>query len=123
MLMLFVDNFNDHGMGSGWPKIDHSPWDGVHLADFVMPLFLFMVRAAAAACWLPLPLSLPPPQLPPQLLPPPRPPPRLPMGQSRAAMCCCTSLPTLARSSCNEWSASPGFIDLLSPCACTPSLT
>ena len=64
MLMLFVDNFNDHGMGSDWPKIDHSPWDGIHLADFVMPLFLFMVRAAAAAaCWLPLLLPLPPPQL------------------------------------------------------------
>lgn len=45
MLMVFVDNFNDKGFGNhGWPKIDHSPWDGVHLADFVMPLFLFMVR-------------------------------------------------------------------------------
>ena len=36
MLMIFVDN-----VGSRWNSwIDHSPWDVIHLADFVMPLFL-----------------------------------------------------------------------------------
>ena len=28
--------------------IDHSPWNGIHLADFVMPLFLFMVGVSMA---------------------------------------------------------------------------
>jgi hypothetical protein len=41
MLMVFVDNCCDF-KSVKW--IDHSPWDVVHLADFVMPLFLFMVR-------------------------------------------------------------------------------
>lgn len=36
--MIFVDN-----LGSWFPKINHSPWDYVTLADFVMPFFLFMV--------------------------------------------------------------------------------
>eukprot|EP01043_Picozoa_sp_COSAG02_P049764 COSAG02_NODE_5032_length_4710_cov_1.603512_6_plen_119_part_00 len=40
MLMIFVDNCCD--WDQDW--IDHSHWDTVHLADFVMPLFLFMVR-------------------------------------------------------------------------------
>lgn len=40
MLMIFVDNCCDFP-STKW--IDHSPWNVVHLADFVMPLFLFMV--------------------------------------------------------------------------------
>ena len=37
-LMIFVDNVGD------WlPSVDHSPWDDITLADFVMPFFLFMV--------------------------------------------------------------------------------
>ncbi|KAH7692327.1 heparan-alpha-glucosaminide N-acetyltransferase protein [Dioscorea alata] len=36
-LMIFVD----YG-GSILPFIAHSPWNGVHLADFVMPFFLFI---------------------------------------------------------------------------------
>ncbi|KAJ0964062.1 hypothetical protein J5N97_029184 [Dioscorea zingiberensis] len=36
-LMIFVD----YG-GSILPIIVHSPWNGVHLADFVMPFFLFI---------------------------------------------------------------------------------
>ena len=44
MLMVFVDNVG--GWFQGW--IDHSPWDVVHLADFVMPLFLFMVGVSMA---------------------------------------------------------------------------
>eukprot|EP00040_Diaphanoeca_grandis_P013404 m.67759 g.67759 ORF g.67759 m.67759 type:complete len:590 (+) comp23866_c0_seq1:209-1978(+) len=36
--MILVDN-----LGSWHPRINHSPWDQVTLADFVMPFFLFMV--------------------------------------------------------------------------------
>ncbi|XP_042397110.1 heparan-alpha-glucosaminide N-acetyltransferase-like [Zingiber officinale] len=42
-LMIFVDN-----AGSYFPAINHSPWDGVTLADFVMPFFLFIVGVALA---------------------------------------------------------------------------
>jgi predicted acyltransferase len=44
MLMILVDNIG--GFYQGW--VDHSPWDVVHLADFVMPLFLFMVGVSMA---------------------------------------------------------------------------
>ena len=44
MLMVFVDNTGGWFQGG----IDHSPWDVVHLADFVMPLFLFMVGVSMA---------------------------------------------------------------------------
>jgi hypothetical protein len=37
-LMIFVDM-----VGSSFPSIHHSPWDGIRLADFVMPFFDFMV--------------------------------------------------------------------------------
>lgn len=37
-LMILVDD-----AGGIIPAINHSPWDGVTLADFVMPFFLFMV--------------------------------------------------------------------------------
>ena len=42
MLMIFVDN------AGGWLQgnVNHSPWDSLHLADIVMPFFLFMVGAA-----------------------------------------------------------------------------
>ena len=43
MLMIFVDN-----VGSAFPSIDHSPWNGVHLADLVMPWFDFMVGVSIA---------------------------------------------------------------------------
>ena len=36
--MIFVDE-----IGGAFPHINHSPWDNVTLADFVMPWFLFMV--------------------------------------------------------------------------------
>lgn len=42
VLMIFVD---DAG-GTYGGHIDHSPWDVIHLADFVMPLFLFIVGVA-----------------------------------------------------------------------------
>jgi hypothetical protein len=54
MLMVFVDNVG--GWFQGW--IDHSPWDVVHLADFVMPLFLFMVGVSMGA---PPPITAPAP--------------------------------------------------------------
>ena len=40
--MIFVDN------AGGWLQgnVNHSPWDSLHLADIVMPFFLFMVGAA-----------------------------------------------------------------------------
>ena len=38
LLMIFVDD-----IGDAYPVLNHSPWDNVTLADFVMPWFLFMV--------------------------------------------------------------------------------
>lgn len=37
-LMILVDD-----AGGAFPSINHSPWFGVTLADFVMPFFLFGV--------------------------------------------------------------------------------
>ncbi|XP_058216330.1 uncharacterized protein LOC131327276 isoform X1 [Rhododendron vialii] len=37
-LMILVDD-----AGGEWPMIGHAPWNGCHLADFVMPFFLFIV--------------------------------------------------------------------------------
>jgi hypothetical protein len=41
-LMIFVDN-----LGGWFPPINHSDWNYVTLADFVMPFFLFMVSNSA----------------------------------------------------------------------------
>lgn len=38
LLMIIVDD-----AGAFLPALNHSPWDGVTIADFVMPFFLFMV--------------------------------------------------------------------------------
>ena len=43
VLMIFVDE-----IGGAYPHLDHSPWDGVTLADYVMPWFLFMVGTSLA---------------------------------------------------------------------------
>lgn len=43
LLMMLVD----YG-GSVFPIIAHSPWNGVHLADFVMPFFLFVAGVSLA---------------------------------------------------------------------------
>ncbi|CAI9104795.1 OLC1v1003557C1 [Oldenlandia corymbosa var. corymbosa] len=43
LLMTVVD----YG-GSVFPIIGHSPWNGVHLADFVMPFFLFVAGVSLA---------------------------------------------------------------------------
>ncbi|KAH0721610.1 hypothetical protein KY284_006640 [Solanum tuberosum] len=42
-LMMLVDY-----AGSVFPSIAHSPWNGVRLADFVMPFFLFVVGVSLA---------------------------------------------------------------------------
>ena len=42
-VMIFVDD-----LGDDWPPINHSPWNGITLADIVMPWFLFMVGMAMA---------------------------------------------------------------------------
>ncbi|XP_038717000.1 heparan-alpha-glucosaminide N-acetyltransferase [Tripterygium wilfordii] len=42
-LMILVDD-----AGGEWPSIGHAPWNGCHLADFVMPFFLFIVGMAIA---------------------------------------------------------------------------
>ncbi|KAL6179635.1 hypothetical protein ACLB2K_051148 [Fragaria x ananassa] len=42
-LMILVD-----GAGGAFPSINHSPWFGVTLADFVMPFFLFLVGVSVA---------------------------------------------------------------------------
>ena len=36
-VMLIVD-----ALGDAFPSIGHAPWDGLHLADFVMPYFLLI---------------------------------------------------------------------------------
>lgn len=41
--MILVDD-----AGGAYEKIDHSPWNGCTLADFVMPFFLFIVGVAIA---------------------------------------------------------------------------
>ncbi|KAL9318194.1 hypothetical protein ACSQ67_014711 [Phaseolus vulgaris] len=43
VLMVLVDD-----AGGAYPQIDHSPWNGCTLADFVMPFFLFIVGVAIA---------------------------------------------------------------------------
>ncbi|XP_019253797.1 PREDICTED: uncharacterized protein LOC109232480 [Nicotiana attenuata] len=42
-LMILVDD-----VGKAFPSINHSPWFGVTLADFVMPFFLFIVGVSAS---------------------------------------------------------------------------
>lgn len=41
--MILVDD-----AGGAFPSINHSPWFGVTLADFVMPFFLFGVGVSIA---------------------------------------------------------------------------
>lgn len=41
--MIFVDH-----LGGIFPSISHSPWNGVNIADFVMPFFLFIVGVSLA---------------------------------------------------------------------------
>jgi len=42
-LMILVDD-----AGGILPAINHSPWNGLTLADFVMPFFLFIVGISLA---------------------------------------------------------------------------
>ena len=41
--MILVDD-----AGGAWPGINHAPWFGVTVADFVMPAFLFIIGVSAA---------------------------------------------------------------------------
>ena len=41
--MILVDD-----AGGAFPCINHSPWFGVTLADFVMPFFLFVVGVSTS---------------------------------------------------------------------------
>ncbi|WOL12757.1 heparan-alpha-glucosaminide N-acetyltransferase-like isoform X1 [Canna indica] len=43
VMMILVDD-----AGGAYERIDHSPWNGCTLADFVMPFFLFIVGVAIA---------------------------------------------------------------------------
>ncbi|KAM3281236.1 heparan-alpha-glucosaminide N-acetyltransferase [Capsicum chacoense] len=45
-LMIFVEY-----AGGIYPAINHSPWDGITLADFVMPFFLFIVGVSLALAY------------------------------------------------------------------------
>jgi len=40
----------DYG-GSIFPTIAHAPWIGLHLADFVMPFFLFIAGVSLAIAY------------------------------------------------------------------------
>jgi predicted acyltransferase len=51
--MILVDD-----VGGIVPAISHSPWDGVKLADFVFPFFLFIVGVALAFAYKVLSLFL-----------------------------------------------------------------
>jgi heparan-alpha-glucosaminide N-acetyltransferase len=42
-MMILVDD-----AGGAWPGINHAPWLGVTVADFVMPAFLFIIGVSAA---------------------------------------------------------------------------
>lgn len=44
--MIIVDD-----AGSFLPAMNHSPWEGVTIADFVMPFFLFIVGVALALAY------------------------------------------------------------------------
>uniref|UniRef100_A0A9I9CW75 Heparan-alpha-glucosaminide N-acetyltransferase-like n=1 Tax=Cucumis melo TaxID=3656 RepID=A0A9I9CW75_CUCME len=49
-LMILVDD-----AGGAYSRIDHSPWNGCTLADFVMPFFLFIVGVAIALAFKKIP--------------------------------------------------------------------
>ncbi|KAI3669441.1 hypothetical protein L6452_40676 [Arctium lappa] len=46
-LSIFLVVLVDYA-GSSLPVIAHAPWNGLHLADFVMPLFLFAAGVSLA---------------------------------------------------------------------------
>ncbi|XP_031110667.1 heparan-alpha-glucosaminide N-acetyltransferase-like [Ipomoea triloba] len=52
-LMILVDD-----AGKAFPSINHSPWFGVTLADFVMPFFLFVVGVSVSLVFKKVPSKL-----------------------------------------------------------------
>ncbi|KAM3377192.1 heparan-alpha-glucosaminide N-acetyltransferase-like [Capsicum galapagoense] len=53
VLMVFVEY-----AGGVYPSVNHSPWNGVTLADFVMPFFLFIVGVSLGLAFKNLPCRL-----------------------------------------------------------------
>ncbi|KAK6805684.1 hypothetical protein RDI58_003469 [Solanum bulbocastanum] len=53
VLMIFVEY-----AGGIYPSVNHSPWNGITLADFVMPFFLFIVGVSLALAYKNLPCRL-----------------------------------------------------------------
>ncbi|KAK4740007.1 hypothetical protein R3W88_003704 [Solanum pinnatisectum] len=51
--MIFVEY-----AGGIYPSVNHSPWNGITLADFVMPFFLFIVGVSLALAYKNLPCRL-----------------------------------------------------------------
>ncbi|PAN17353.1 hypothetical protein PAHAL_3G124700 [Panicum hallii] len=49
-MMILVDD-----AGGAWPGINHAPWFGVTMADFVMPAFLFIIGVSAAVVFKKMP--------------------------------------------------------------------
>ncbi|KAH9611810.1 hypothetical protein KSS87_006753 [Heliosperma pusillum] len=49
-LCVFLMMLVDYG-GSIFPTIAHAPWNGLHLADFVMPFFLFIAGLSLAIAY------------------------------------------------------------------------
>ncbi|XP_074275683.1 uncharacterized protein LOC141599546 [Silene latifolia] len=49
-LCVFLMMVVDYG-GSIFPAIAHAPWNGLHLADFVMPFFLFIAGVSLAIAY------------------------------------------------------------------------
>ncbi|KAL6897762.1 hypothetical protein ACP4OV_006721 [Aristida adscensionis] len=52
-MMILVDD-----AGGAWPGINHAPWFGVTVADFVMPAFLFIIGVSAALVFKKLHLTI-----------------------------------------------------------------
>ena len=48
LTIFFMNLVNNAADEQGYAILDHAPWNGLTIADFVMPFFLFMVGASTA---------------------------------------------------------------------------
>lgn len=48
LTIWFMNLVNNASDPLGYAALDHAPWNGITIADFVMPFFLFMVGASTA---------------------------------------------------------------------------
>lgn len=48
LTIWFMNLVNNAADPAGYAVLDHAPWNGLTIADFVMPFFLFMVGASTA---------------------------------------------------------------------------